>query len=167
MAGMHETPTLAAALNDDPLRQQGQGLLQFGAGESLAEALAHAAPDVPQHKYAELGARYKHHYAAHQHDISLFDGVLPLLTALKSRQHFLTVATGKSRRGLDEARVVQQHERLLRDVGAIPLHRTFLPRRSIEGEHGRMDITALPPGIEPAAPLIDIRAVFPFALGKI
>jgi phosphoglycolate phosphatase len=72
-------------------------------GMALMPALAHAAPDVPPEKYPELGARYRHHYLAHQHDISLFDGVLPLLTALKSRQHFLTVATGKSRLGLDEA----------------------------------------------------------------
>ena len=72
-------------------------------GLGLMQALAHAAPDVPPAKYAELGARYKHHYALHQDDISLFDGVLPLLAALKRQQHILTVATGKSRRGLDDA----------------------------------------------------------------
>lgn len=72
-------------------------------GLGLMQALAHAAPDVPEHKYPELGARYRHHYNAHQNDISLFDGVLPLLAALKARGHRLTVATGKSRRGLDEA----------------------------------------------------------------
>ena len=33
----------------------------------------------------------------------LFDGVLPMLHALKARNHWLAVATGKSRRGLDEA----------------------------------------------------------------
>jgi len=72
-------------------------------GMALMEALAHAAPDVPPEKYPELGARYRHHYFAHQDDISLFDGVLPMLHALRTRQHVLTVATGKSRRGLDEA----------------------------------------------------------------
>lgn len=72
-------------------------------GMGLMQALAHAAPDVPEHKYAELGARYQHHYRIHQNDISLFDGVLPMLSSLKSRQHCLTVATGKSRHGLDEA----------------------------------------------------------------
>jgi phosphoglycolate phosphatase len=72
-------------------------------GLGLMEALAHAAPDVPKDKYPELGARYKHHYVQHQNDISLFAGVLPMLDALKQRQHLLTVATGKSRRGLDEA----------------------------------------------------------------
>jgi phosphoglycolate phosphatase len=72
-------------------------------GMALIPALAHAAPDVPKEKYPELGARYRHHYMAHQHDISLFDGVLAMLADLKSRQHILTVATGKSRKGLDEA----------------------------------------------------------------
>jgi phosphoglycolate phosphatase len=72
-------------------------------GMGLMQALAHAAPDVPQEKYPELGARYKHHYRQHQHDISLFDGVLAMLSDLKSRNHLLAVATGKSRRGLDEA----------------------------------------------------------------
>ena len=72
-------------------------------GLGLMQALAHAAPDVPQDKYPELGERYRHHYTAHQNDISLFDGVLPLLAALKARGHTLAVATGKSRHGLDEA----------------------------------------------------------------
>lgn len=71
-------------------------------GMGLMQALAHAAPDVPKEKYPELGARYRHHYKAHQNDLSLFDGVLPLLDALKARHHWLAVATGKSRRGLDE-----------------------------------------------------------------
>ena len=72
-------------------------------GLGLMQALAHAAPDVPPGKYPELGARYRHHYALHADDLSLFDGVLPLLDALKARGHLLAVATGKSRRGLDDA----------------------------------------------------------------
>ena len=72
-------------------------------GLGLMQALAHAAPDVPEARYPELGQRYRHHYALHQNDITLFEGVLQLLLDLKERGHFLTVATGKSRRGLDEA----------------------------------------------------------------
>jgi len=72
-------------------------------GLGLMQALAHAAPDVPPEKYPQLGERYRHHYAAHYDDLSLFDGVLPLLDALKARGHLLAVATGKSRRGLNEA----------------------------------------------------------------
>lgn len=72
-------------------------------GMGLMQALAHAAPDVPKERYPLLGDRYRHHYFAIQHEISLFDGVLPMLAALKARGHLLAVATGKSRRGLDEA----------------------------------------------------------------
>ncbi|CAN5901378.1 HAD-IA family hydrolase [soil metagenome] len=72
-------------------------------GLGLAEALARAAPDVPKEKYVELGARYRYHYVQHQDDLVLFDGVLPMLDALRSRGHKLAVATGKSRRGLNDS----------------------------------------------------------------
>ena len=72
-------------------------------GMALNQALAHAAPDVPPEKYPDLNVRYRYHYARHQDDLSLFDGVLPLLGALRERGHLLAVATGKSRRGLDQA----------------------------------------------------------------
>lgn len=82
-----------------PTREQASYVIGMG----LMQALAHAAPDVPPKLYPRLGERYRHHYIAHQNDLSLFEGVLPMLTELKRRQHWLTVATGKSRRGLDEA----------------------------------------------------------------
>lgn len=71
-------------------------------GMSLSQALAHAAPDVPPEKYNELGNRYRYHYLKHQDDLSLFEGVMPMLQELRERGHLLAVATGKSRRGLDE-----------------------------------------------------------------
>jgi phosphoglycolate phosphatase len=71
-------------------------------GMGLMQALAHAAPDVPPAKYPELGRRYRIHYNSHQNDLALFAGVLELLAGLKQSQHVLAVATGKSRRGLDE-----------------------------------------------------------------
>ena len=77
-------------------------------GMALMPALAHAAPDVPKDKYPLLGERYRHHYLATQHDISLFDGVLPMLADLKRRHHWLTVATGKSRRELDDVLASRQ-----------------------------------------------------------
>jgi phosphoglycolate phosphatase len=72
-------------------------------GLGLQDALRHAAPDLPRERYAELGRRYRHHYFARQHELVLFPGTLPMLQALKARNHWLAVATGKSRRGLDEA----------------------------------------------------------------
>lgn len=72
-------------------------------GMALMPALAKAAPDVPPEKYTELGNRYRFHFFKHQDDICLFDGVLPMLNDLRQRGHWLAVATGKSRRGLNDA----------------------------------------------------------------
>jgi phosphoglycolate phosphatase len=58
---------------------------------------------LPTERYAELAQRYRHHYFRSQHDITLFAGSLDMLQALKAQGHLLAVATGKSRRGLDEA----------------------------------------------------------------
>jgi phosphoglycolate phosphatase len=99
----------------------------FVIGMGLMQALAHAAPDVPTEKYPELGARYRHHYALHQHDISLFEGVLPLLDDLRRRNHLLAVATGKSRVGLNEA------------LGAAELRGAFDGSRTADETAGKPD----------------------------
>lgn len=72
-------------------------------GLGLADALRHVAPDLPQARYPELGQRYRHHYVARQDELCLFPGTLEMLQALKARHHWLGVATGKGRRGLDDA----------------------------------------------------------------
>lgn len=72
-------------------------------GMGLIEALNHALPGLDPSRYPELGQRYRHHYFASAHEVTLFDGVPQLLQDLKARHHWLAVATGKSRRGLDEA----------------------------------------------------------------
>ncbi|WP_295643970.1 HAD-IA family hydrolase [uncultured Methylibium sp.] len=79
------------------------GQAAYVIGMGLQEALQHAVPAFPRERYAELASRYRHHYFARQHELSLFDGTLEMLHALKTRHHWLGVATGKSRRGLDEA----------------------------------------------------------------
>lgn len=96
-------------------------------GMGLMQALAHAAPDVPPEKYPELGARYRYHYMVHQDDLSLFDGVLSMLAALKQRQHVLAVATGKSRRGLDET------------LQRVELHGMFDSSRTADETAGKPD----------------------------
>ena len=72
-------------------------------GLGLHDALQHAVPGLPEARYPELGRRYRHHYLASQDSLLLFPGTLEMLHALKARNHWLGVATGKSRRGLDEA----------------------------------------------------------------
>jgi phosphoglycolate phosphatase len=72
-------------------------------GLGLRDALLHAAPALPVERYPELAQAYRRHYLMHQGDIVLFEGVLPMLQDLKARGVAIAVATGKSRRGLDEA----------------------------------------------------------------
>ena len=84
-----------------PVPDAGQAAYVIGLG--LREALEHAVPGLPAERYPALVERYRHHYLRHQHDLSLFPGVLQMLARLRQRNHWLAVATGKSRRGLDEA----------------------------------------------------------------
>jgi phosphoglycolate phosphatase len=72
-------------------------------GLGLIDALQRAAPTLPRERYRDLAERYRHHYFARQHELVLFPGTVELVHALRGRGHLLGVATGKSRRGLDEA----------------------------------------------------------------
>ncbi len=72
-------------------------------GLSLQGAMAHAVPDISKEQIPQMVERYRFHYLARQHDLTLFPGVVAMLHALKKRHHWLAVATGKSRAGLDEA----------------------------------------------------------------
>jgi phosphoglycolate phosphatase len=72
-------------------------------GLGLRDALQHVVPGLASERYPELGRRYRHHYVARQDALVLFPGTLPMLQALRARNHWLAVATGKSRAGLDDA----------------------------------------------------------------
>jgi len=97
------TRCIQAACVDVGVTMPSDEQASYVIGMGLIEALQHAAPGLPRERYPELGARYRHHYFARQHEITFFDGALAMLEALKARGHVLAVATGKSRRGLDDA----------------------------------------------------------------
>jgi phosphoglycolate phosphatase len=96
-------------------------------GLGLADALRHAAPDVPSERYGELAERYRHHYLSSQDEIVLFDGTLEMLRALKARNHWLAVATGKTRRGLEQA------------LAGSPLASVFDATRTADETRGKPD----------------------------
>lgn len=75
----------------------------FIIGMGLRPALAHAIPTLRDEDLARLTDRFRHHFTTNENEIVLFDGVTDMLAALKARGHWLAVATGKSRRGLDRA----------------------------------------------------------------
>ncbi len=100
-------------------------------GLGLMQALAHAAPDVPKEKYPQLGDAYRKHWALHADDISFFPGTMPMLLALQARGYKLAVATGKSRRGLDDV--------LQRELQGIKLSALFDASRTADQTAGKPD----------------------------
>lgn len=72
-------------------------------GLGLNEAMQAALPDVDPKYYPRMVERYRYHYLAKDHDLTLFDGVREMLSELSQQGYFLAVATGKSRVGLNRA----------------------------------------------------------------
>ncbi|MDE2400899.1 MAG: HAD-IA family hydrolase [Burkholderiales bacterium] len=97
------TRCIQAACADLQLPVPSREAAAYVIGLGLHDALQHVAPTLPPERVPELGLRYRHHYFQRQHELSLFDGALDLLSVLKARHHWLAVATGKSRQGLNEA----------------------------------------------------------------
>jgi phosphoglycolate phosphatase len=100
-------------------------------GLGLMQALAHAAPDVPKEKYPALGEAYRKHWALHVDDVSFFPGTMPMLLSLQKRGYKLAVATGKSRRGLDDV--------LERELEGIKLGALFDASRTADQTAGKPD----------------------------
>jgi phosphoglycolate phosphatase len=72
-------------------------------GLGLVDAMRHAVPDLKIDQYQAMVDRYRFHYLAGDHELTLFDGVPQMLERLSAAGHILAIATGKSRVGLDRA----------------------------------------------------------------
>jgi len=72
-------------------------------GLGLSDALAYAVPELPRAMFPQMIERYRHHYLSRDATLPLFPGVREIIVALKEAGHFVAVATGKSRAGLDRA----------------------------------------------------------------
>ena len=70
-------------------------------GLSLHDALRYILPGVPPSIYPQVVDRYRHHFVSREQSAPLFAGAEETLRALHAKGHYLAVATGKSRRGLD------------------------------------------------------------------
>ena len=71
-------------------------------GLGLHEAMRIVAPDLPGERYPEYVASYRRHFLAREDTMRLFAGMEELLERL-STERFLSIATGKSRRGLERS----------------------------------------------------------------
>lgn len=74
-------------------------------GMSLESGLYKAVPDLTAEQMPEFLDRYRHHFFQRDASIKMFDGAVDMLDQLRSRVVPISVATGKSRVGLD--RVLQ------------------------------------------------------------
>lgn len=72
-------------------------------GLGLVDALRHAVPELMPDRYQAMVDRYRYHYLAGDHRLTLFSGVPQMLERLHAAGHILAVATGKSRAGLERA----------------------------------------------------------------
>ena len=72
-------------------------------GLGLRDSLRSAVPSLPEQRYAEFAEAYRRHFAVEAQRMELFPGVRELLGDLRASGRILAVATGKSRRGLDQA----------------------------------------------------------------
>ena len=71
-------------------------------GLGLHDAMRIVAPDLPGSRYPEYVAAYRRHFLAREDAMRLFAGMDALLQRL-SKERILSIATGKSRRGLERS----------------------------------------------------------------
>lgn len=72
-------------------------------GMSMAAAVRHAVPHLPEADFPRLFEQYRHHYLSREAELRPFVGVADLLADLDREGRLLAVATGKPRVGLERA----------------------------------------------------------------
>lgn len=85
-------------------------------GLGLADALRIAIPAISPERHPAMVERFRYYYLAKDHELTLFKGARELLSTLKDRGHFLAVATGKPREGLNRSLKFHQLEDMFTDT---------------------------------------------------
>jgi phosphoglycolate phosphatase len=104
----HIVASLQAACADLGFAVPSDEQARYIIGLGLQDAMQHILPELPVADYPRLAQRYRQHYVAGNDKVVPFHGVPEGLARLRAAGFLLGVATGKSRRGLDQA---------LRDTG--------------------------------------------------
>jgi phosphoglycolate phosphatase len=99
----HIVQSIQAAASDLGLDFPTQERARYIIGLGLSDALTYLFPALAQEDYPHLAERYRHHYLAGDHKLTLFAGASQGIRALHAAGFSLAVATGKSRQGLDRA----------------------------------------------------------------
>jgi phosphoglycolate phosphatase len=95
--------SLQAACSDLGLPVPDEERARHIIGLGLHDAMAYLLPFLDPAEYPRVVARYREHFIARDPDTVLFAGAAELLRELDAAGHYLAVATGKSRRGLERA----------------------------------------------------------------
>lgn len=72
-------------------------------GLELTKAMQHVLDGLQPEQYQQMVERYRHHYFAAQHKVVLYPGTQNFLQKYQDKGYMLAIATGKGKRGLDEA----------------------------------------------------------------
>lgn len=97
------TRSIQNACLDVGLPDPGEEIASYVIGLGLSDALRHAAPGANDAQIKLLIELYRKHYLSKDHELELFAGAVPLLKTLNEMGVICTVATGKSRQGLNRA----------------------------------------------------------------
>jgi phosphoglycolate phosphatase len=95
--------SMQAAARDLGLPVPDKKSASYVIGLGLQDAMQAAMPDLDPRHYPKMVERYRYHYLAQDHALTLFDGARDMLIDLAGQGYFLAVATGKSRVGLNRA----------------------------------------------------------------
>lgn len=94
--------SMQGAIADLKAEQRGHDQVKRIIGLGLAEAIQRLFPACDEQFVEDMRDRYRAHFFSGSHRATLFPGVHEVLDRLEAAGYFLAVATGKSRRGLEE-----------------------------------------------------------------
>lgn len=123
----HIVGALLGACRDLGLREPSREEAGWVIGLSLQAALYRLVPELGADRVDDFVDRYRTHFMALQHEMHLFEGQAQLLRDLSAGGSVLGVATGKSRRGLDDS---------IRRLG---LQEVFRATRTVNEARGKPD----------------------------
>lgn len=94
---------MLSAINDLGMQPRSDDEVRHIIGLGLREALTQLYPNGTETEFESLVERYRHHFLHADETASpLFDGSRELIESLGQMEHFLAIATGKGRQGLDK-----------------------------------------------------------------
>lgn len=112
----HIISAVQAACRDVGLAEPPDDAVREVIGLGLRQALERTLPDLDGERYARFVERYRQRFFSPELATStLYPGALDVLRELRRRGHWLAVATGKGRNGLDRALAETGIGRLLLD----------------------------------------------------